>query len=117
MNKEENGNQDVGATAFDLPNSEHPGYPNNIYYGNQHVPHPTNSHAKTMGNSADRKQMQCTKCKYPESHVVRTEHDDLKNLLQRRRECLRCGARFTTHEKMREDKKPIDDRYPARRDI
>lgn len=44
--KEDNGNQDVGATAFDYPNSQHPGYVNKIYYGNQHVPHPTNSAAK-----------------------------------------------------------------------
>jgi transcriptional repressor NrdR len=54
--------------------------------------------------------MQCTKCKYPDSRVVSTDHYDLKHLIQRRRECLRCGTRFTTHEKMREPKpdgKPI----------
>lgn len=44
--KEENGSQDVGATAFDLSNSQHPGYTNKIYYGDQRVPHPTNSAAK-----------------------------------------------------------------------
>lgn len=43
---EENGNQDVGATAWDYPNSQHPNYENKIYYGNQRVPHPTNSLAK-----------------------------------------------------------------------
>lgn len=46
--KEENGSQDVGATAFDLPNGQHPGYENKIYYGNQKVPHPTNSAAKIV---------------------------------------------------------------------
>lgn len=44
--KEENGDQGVGATAFDYPNSQHPGYANKIYYGNQNVPRPTNSSAK-----------------------------------------------------------------------
>lgn len=46
--KEDNGNQEVGATAFDLPNSQHPDYANKIYYGNQYVPHPTNEAAKKV---------------------------------------------------------------------
>lgn len=58
--------------------------------------------------------MQCISCKYPDSRVVKSAHDDFKNLVQRRRECLRCGARFTTHEKMRDDKKTLDDRYPTK---
>lgn len=49
--------------------------------------------------------MQCPKCKYSDSHVVKTTLDDRKNLIQRRRECLRCGNRFTTHEKMRDEVK------------
>lgn len=44
--KEDNGAQDVGATAWDYPNSQHPGYTNKIYYGNQNVPKPTNAAAK-----------------------------------------------------------------------
>jgi len=44
--KEDNGDQGVGATAFDLPNSQHPDYTNKIHYGDQRVPHPTNSAAK-----------------------------------------------------------------------
>ena len=44
--KEDNGAQDVGATAFDYPNSQHPGYTNHIHYGPQFVPKPTNSAAK-----------------------------------------------------------------------
>ena len=44
--KEDNGNQDVGATAFDLPNSQNPKPHAPIYYGNQYVPRPTNSAAK-----------------------------------------------------------------------
>ena len=46
--------------------------------------------------------MQCPGCKYPDSHVVYTTHDDFKNMIGRRRECLRCGLRFTTHEKLRD---------------
>lgn len=46
--KEDNGSQDIGATAFDYPNSQHPGYENKIYYGNQHVPKPTNEMAKHL---------------------------------------------------------------------
>lgn len=59
--KEENGYQGVGATEFDYPNSQHPGYENKIYYGNQHVPHPTNraakitNHAKVMRQVLDAK--------------------------------------------------------------
>lgn len=55
--------------------------------------------------------MQCSKCDYAHSRVVSTDHHEKKNLIQRRRECLRCGTRFTTHEKYREPKKPLDDRY------
>jgi transcriptional repressor NrdR len=50
--------------------------------------------------------MQCVACKYPDSRVVKSLDHEQKNLVERRRECLRCGARFTTHEKMREPKKP-----------
>lgn len=52
--KEDNGDQGVGATAFDLPNSQHPNYENRIYHTSHKVPRPTNmaakdvDHAKTM---------------------------------------------------------------------
>lgn len=52
--------------------------------------------------------MQCTGCKYPDSHVVYTKNHDIKHAIERRRECLRCGLRFTTHEKLREPKRPND---------
>lgn len=61
--------------------------------------------------------MICSRCKYPNSRVVSTDRVDPKELIQRRRECLRCGARYTTHEKMRDAKKPIDDRYPTARNL
>lgn len=47
--------------------------------------------------------MQCKNCNYPDSHVVYTKNYDLRNRIERRRECLRCGARFTTYEKVRDD--------------
>jgi len=46
--KEENGDQGVGATAFDMPNSQHPGYENKIYHTDKRVPHPTNAAAKRV---------------------------------------------------------------------
>lgn len=52
--------------------------------------------------------MYCKNCHYPDSHVVQVYKHDLKELIERRRECLRCGARFTTHEKLREPKIKIE---------
>ena len=46
--------------------------------------------------------MQCTGCKYPDSHVVRTVNDDMRDEIIRRRECLRCGMRFTTREHLKQ---------------
>lgn len=50
--KEENGNQGVGATAWEYGNSQHPGYVNKIYYGNQNVPMPNNKAAMKSDASA-----------------------------------------------------------------
>lgn len=55
--------------------------------------------------------MQCKGCGYPDSHVVYTKPVSRDNKIERRRECLRCGLRFTTHEKIKESKS-IEDRYP-----
>jgi len=46
--------------------------------------------------------MLCRACGYPDSSVVSTKHNDKKQLTERRRECIKCGGRFTTHEKHRE---------------
>lgn len=45
--------------------------------------------------------MDCLHCKYPDTRVYKTIKDDC--LTTRRRECMRCGARFITHEKLRDD--------------
>jgi transcriptional repressor NrdR len=57
--------------------------------------------------------MQCTVCKYPKSHVVETRHDDMRDAIVRRRECLRCGMRFTTHEQLKRPRQLQDDRFPV----
>lgn len=48
--------------------------------------------------------MQCPACKYPDVHVVWTKQNDGKNQTERRRECLKCRHRFTTHENLRPPK-------------
>lgn len=60
--------------------------------------------------------MQCTKCKYENSRVVKIRHDEEANTL-RRRECRRCGHRFNTKENSTESKKLIDDRFPTKKSI
>lgn len=55
--------------------------------------------------------MQCKACGYPDSHVVYTKNDDFKERIERRRECLRCGGRFTTHEKLRDAVKPGEEKF------
>lgn len=49
--KEDNMVGGVGVTEFDLPNSQNPKPHAPIYYGNQHVPHPTNAAAKKVDHA------------------------------------------------------------------
>jgi transcriptional repressor NrdR len=42
--------------------------------------------------------MNCPVCKYPQTTVVDTNPHNFKQLISRRRECLRCQHRFTTYE-------------------
>lgn len=46
--KELPSSETVGMTAFDYPNDQYPLPKPQIRYGNQHVPHPTNSAAKRV---------------------------------------------------------------------
>lgn len=46
--------------------------------------------------------MECKHCRYPESRVVETRKDNNLNQTYRRRECIKCGARFTTQENFRD---------------
>lgn len=47
--------------------------------------------------------MLCKFCDYPETRVVETTKDDRRNQIYRRRECIRCGKRFSTQEHFRQD--------------
>lgn len=46
--------------------------------------------------------MKCPKCNYAESKVVDTRPTDDGVKIRRRRECMECGHRFTTYEKIEE---------------
>jgi transcriptional regulator NrdR family protein len=43
----------------------------------------------------------CNECDYPETIVKYTQHDNENKKVTRRRECLKCGNRFTTVEEMK----------------
>lgn len=45
--------------------------------------------------------MQCTKCAYEKTRVVESTPKEKDNSVYRRRECLRCGLRFTTIEQLK----------------
>lgn len=49
--------------------------------------------------------MLCRSCKYPNSRVVETTRDEKTNQVYRRRECIKCGDRYTTQEHFRENYK------------
>lgn len=51
--------------------------------------------------------MFCIACKYPNLNTIETKHSVSKNVTRRRRECPQCGLRFTTHEKLKEEIKPL----------
>ncbi len=42
--------------------------------------------------------MKCVFCGYNDSKVVDSRNSDDQNSIRRRRECLKCGKRFTTYE-------------------
>jgi transcriptional repressor NrdR len=44
--------------------------------------------------------MKCFDCDYIDSKVVESRDVDDSAIIRRRRQCLRCGARFTTYERM-----------------
>jgi len=46
--------------------------------------------------------MRCPVCGHPESKVLDSRPTEGGSVIRRRRECLACGRRFTTHEKVEE---------------
>ena len=49
--------------------------------------------------------MRCPKCKYHDSKVIDSRSSDDGSSIRRRRECFKCGYRFTTYERLGE--KPL----------
>src|SRR3989338_1378245 len=48
------------------------------------------------------KQMKCRYCNNPETQVTDTRETESLETTRRRRECLKCGKRFTTYERVEE---------------
>lgn len=46
--------------------------------------------------------MRCTKCGCDESKVIDSRPSENNDAIRRRRECVRCGHRFTTYERREE---------------
>lgn len=46
--------------------------------------------------------MRCPYCEYFESKVIDSRPTDEGQAIRRRRECIKCGKRFTTYEKIEE---------------
>ncbi len=44
--------------------------------------------------------MRCPSCGHPESKVIDSRDLDEGKAIRRRRECLKCGSRFTTYERI-----------------
>jgi transcriptional repressor NrdR len=44
--------------------------------------------------------MQCPECNYRETRVTDSRDQNESMTIRRRRECLKCGARFTTYERI-----------------
>lgn len=51
--------------------------------------------------------MQCKNCKYDHSEVVKVTHAE-NGSINRRRQCLKCGLRFTTTENPKVYKRDFD---------
>lgn len=46
--------------------------------------------------------MRCPSCGHTESKVTDSRNSESQNATRRRRECLQCGERFTTYERLEE---------------
>lgn len=53
--------------------------------------------------------MDCPGCKYGETRVIESRPTN-GDLIRRRRQCIKCGLRFTTEEHLRNPKKKKDDK-------
>ena len=48
----------------------------------------------------EKQTMKCPYCSFAESKVIDSRPTEENNSIRRRRECLKCGKRFTTYEKL-----------------
>ena len=60
--------------------------------------------------------MKCQFCNCPDSRVVDSRPTEEGSSIRRRRECINCGRRFTTYEKV-EMPQLLDQRYAKFRKI
>lgn len=61
--------------------------------------------------------MQCNSCNYDHSRVVETTQDERNNQIRRRRECIKCGHRYTTQEQIRDTGRPSDYKTPPPKSV
>ena len=47
--------------------------------------------------------MRCPRCKHPEDKVTDSRSSREDTVIRRRRECLKCGFRYTTYEKIEQE--------------
>ena len=57
--------------------------------------------------------MRCPSCGYSESKVVDSRPSEHDTTIRRRRECLECGHRFTTYERLVDKPSPSSSRLTA----
>ena len=62
----------------------------------------TNTHKKCYTTHRRFLTMRCIYCGYGDSKVIDSRSTDELNSIRRRRECLKCGKRFTTYETVEE---------------
>lgn len=59
--------------------------------------------------------MDCPKCKYYNTLVVDTRNNKDYTVIRRRRECQKCGYKFTTYERIEPEEMKIENK--ARRTL
>ncbi|WP_213697416.1 transcriptional regulator NrdR [Acetomicrobium sp.] len=61
--------------------------------------------------------MRCPKCNYEDSRVIETRSVENGGVIRRRRECPRCGNRFTTYERVERNKVLLVVKKDGRREV
>lgn len=61
--------------------------------------------------------MRCPRCSFPDDKVIDSRATKENNGIRRRRECLSCGHRFTTHEEIIQAELKVVKRDQTRQDL